>query len=122
MHDAGRELAVIDAGERFYSDLTGVTEPEAKRDFLGLLLIECVEQAWRTWPGRACSTPLRGTLYPDMTEPTYSRGTSTVKPRRSVGGLPAGMMKGFWEPRRLLLQDEVRAIGQERGRPHDWVM
>jgi len=52
MHDAGRELAVIDAGERFYSDLTGVAEPEAKRDFLGILLTERVEQAVEgmAWP------------------------------------------------------------------------
>ena len=45
MHVAGRELMVIDSSERFYPERAGVTEPAAKRDFIGLLLIECVEQA-----------------------------------------------------------------------------
>jgi len=66
---------------------------------------------------------LQGTLYPDVIESTSFRGPSTViKTHHNVGGLPENMKMELIEPLRLLFKDEVRALGQELGLPHETVM
>merc|ERR1712014_562489 len=117
-------LKVIDAKEKFYSELAGVTEPEQKRKIIGRLFIECFEQAVQEMklPTEQCML-LQGTLYPDVIESTSFRGPSTViKSHHNVGGLPARMKMGLLEPMRLLFKDEVRALGRELNIPEESVM
>merc|ERR1719197_301469 len=118
-HIPGMKLKVIDAKEKFYSELKGVTEPEQKRKIIGRLFIECFEQAVKEMnlPADNCML-LQGTLYPDVIESTSFKGPSTViKSHHNVGGLPARMKMGLLEPLRLLFKDEVRALGRELGLP-----
>merc|ERR1719316_1923875 len=117
-------LKVIDAKERFYSELKGVTEPEQKRKIIGRLFIECFEEAVKEMnlPSENCML-LQGTLYPDVIESTSFKGPSTViKSHHNVGGLPARMKMGLLEPLRLLFKDEVRTLGRTLGLPEKSVM
>mmetsp|Transcript_46399 Transcript_46399/g.110521 ORF Transcript_46399/g.110521 Transcript_46399/m.110521 type:complete len:547 (+) Transcript_46399:78-1718(+) len=123
-HIAGLQLKVIDAKEKFYSELKGVTEPEAKRKIIGRLFIDCFEQAVKEMglPPEKCML-LQGTLYPDVIESTSFKGPSTViKSHHNVGGLPARMKMELLEPLRLLFKDEVRALGRELGLHEESVM
>jgi len=123
-HVPGMTLKVIDAKDKFYSELAGVTEPEQKRKIIGRLFIECFEQAVKEMelPTEQCML-LQGTLYPDVIESTSFRGPSTViKSHHNVGGLPARMKMGLLEPMRLLFKDEVRALGRELGLPEESIM
>jgi len=123
-HVPGMKLKVIDASQKFYAALSGVTEPEQKRKIIGRLFIECFEQAVKEMelPHEKCML-LQGTLYPDVIESTSFRGPSTViKSHHNVGGLPAHMKMELLEPMRLLFKDEVRALGRELGLPEESVM
>lgn len=123
-HIPGMTLKVIDASEKFYSELAGVTEPEAKRKIIGRLFIECFEQAVKEMNLKTedCML-LQGTLYPDVIESTSFKGPSTViKSHHNVGGLPERMKMGLLEPMRLLFKDEVRALGRQLGLEAESVM
>jgi len=123
-HIPGLKLHVIDAREKFYSELAGVSEPEAKRKIIGRLFIECFEQAVidLKLPAEQCML-LQGTLYPDVIESTAFRGPSSViKSHHNVGGLPARMKMGLLEPLRLLFKDEVRELGRQLGLEAESVM
>lgn len=116
-HIPGMELKVIDAREKFYSELAGVTEPESKRKIIGRLFIECFEQAVKEMdlPVEQCML-LQGTLYPDVIESTSFKGPSTtIKSHHNVGGLPDRMKMKLLEPMRLLFKDEVRSLGRVLG-------
>merc|ERR1719210_1409198 len=123
-HIPGLELKVINAKEKFYFELAGVTDPEQKRKIIGRLFIECFEQAVKEMelPVDECVL-LQGTLYPDVIESTSFRGPSTtIKTHHNVGGLPERMKMGLLEPMRLLFKDEVRALGRELGLAEESVM
>jgi GMP synthase (glutamine-hydrolysing) len=123
-HIPGLKLTVIDARQKFFGELAGVTEPEAKRKIIGRLFIECFEQAVKDMELKTedCML-LQGTLYPDVIESTSFRGPSTViKSHHNVGGLPARMKMGLLEPLRLLFKDEVRTLGRELGLAEESVM
>merc|ERR1712127_1023998 len=118
------ELKVLDATERFYSELAGVTEPEQKRKIIGRLFIEAFERAVQEMglPMEQCLL-LQGTLYPDVIESTSFKGPSSIiKTHHNVGGLPDRMKMEVIEPSRLLFKDEVRELGRELGHPHESVM
>merc|ERR550532_918227 len=123
-HIPGLELKVIDAKQKFYEALAGISEPERKRKIIGGLFIECFEQAVQEMGLKAeqCLL-LQGTLYPDVIESTSYRGPSTtIKTHHNVGGLPERMKMEVLEPLRLLFKDEVRALGRELGLPAESVM
>jgi len=87
-HIPGLQLKVLDAKERFYSELAGVTDPEQKRKIIGRLFIESFEAAVKDMnlPTEQCML-LQGTLYPDVIESTSYKGPSTViKSHHNVGG------------------------------------
>jgi len=123
-HIPGLKLHVVDAREKFFTELKGVTEPEKKRKIIGRLFIECFEQAVTDMklPPEQCML-LQGTLYPDVIESTSFKGPSSViKSHHNVGGLPARMKMGLLEPLRLLFKDEVRSLGRTLGLEEESVM
>jgi GMP synthase (glutamine-hydrolysing) len=102
----------VDAKNKFYSALAGVTDPEAKRKIIGRGFIEVFdEEAHKLkdikWLGQ-------GTIYPDIIESLSITGT-TIKSHHNVGGLPKEMNLKLVEPLRLLFKDEVRRVGLELG-------
>jgi GMP synthase (glutamine-hydrolysing) len=116
----GIELIHVDAGERFFSALAGVTDPEAKRKAIGEQFIRTFEQ--HTGGVSDAKFLVQGTLYPDLIESGGADGTAAViKSHHNVGGLPDDMELELIEPLRELFKDEVRALGTELGLPDEMV-
>jgi len=114
-------LVHVDASEKFLGGLAGVTDPEAKRKFIGGAFIDIFEQEARKIGGAEFLA--QGTLYPDVIESvSFTGGPSvTIKSHHNVGGLPARMNMKLVEPLRELFKDEVRALGRELGLPDIFV-
>ena len=108
----GLNITGVDARQRFYDALAGISDPEGKRKAIGRVFIEVFdEEAKRatgvTWLGQ-------GTIYPDVIESVSVHGPSvTIKSHHNVGGLPARMNLRVVEPLRSLFKDEVREVGAE---------
>ncbi|MGA0862463.1 MAG: glutamine-hydrolyzing GMP synthase [Ilumatobacteraceae bacterium] len=110
----GIELIHVDAGERFFEALRGVTEPEAKRKAIGELFVRIFEE--HTGGITDAKFLVQGTLYPDIVESGGHDGTAAViKSHHNVGGLPDDMTLELCEPLRALFKDEVRKVGLELG-------
>jgi len=108
--DMGLNVKGIDAREKFYRDLKGVTDPEEKRKIIGRNFIEVFdEEAHKI---KDIKWLAQGTIYPDVIESVSVNGPSvTIKSHHNVGGLPEEMNLKVVEPLRLLFKDEVRKVG-----------
>ena len=108
-------LVVVDAEQRFLAGLAGVTDPEAKRKFIGGEFIAVFEEEAKKLGG--ADFLAQGTLYPDVIESvSFTGGPSvTIKSHHNVGGLPERMNMKLVEPLRELFKDEVRVLGRELG-------
>jgi GMP synthase (glutamine-hydrolysing) len=116
----GIELIHVDAGDRFFEALAGITEPEAKRKTIGELFIRIFEE--NTGGLTDAQYLVQGTLYPDVIESGGTDGkASVIKSHHNVGGLPEDMTLKLVEPLRSLFKDEVRRIGSELGLPDEIV-
>jgi len=117
----GVRVIRVDAAERYFNALEGVSDPEAKRKVIGNLFVEIFdEQAGKLSNAKWLA---QGTIYPDVIE---SAGSGTgkahvIKSHHNVGGLPADMKMGLVEPLRELFKDEVRRLGVELGLPREMV-
>eukprot|EP00921_Rhytidocystis_pertsovi_P008719 GHVQ01014200.1.p1 GENE.GHVQ01014200.1~~GHVQ01014200.1.p1 ORF type:complete len:593 (-),score=72.12 GHVQ01014200.1:361-2139(-) len=131
-HIPGLNISLVDASERFLTSLTGVKDPETKRKIIGAKFVEEFERAVEAMAdsnglhlnvgGTADTFLLQGTLYPDVIESVSFKGPShSIKTHHNVGGLPAHMKLKVLEPLRELFKDEVRALGEELGIPHESV-
>lgn len=104
----------VDAKERFYAKLEGVSDPEQKRKIIGGLFIDIFQEEADKLTD--VSFLGQGTIYPDVIESLSVHGPSvTIKSHHNVGGLPEKMHLKLVEPLRLLFKDEVRRIGRELG-------
>jgi GMP synthase (glutamine-hydrolysing) len=110
-----------DASTLFLGGLAGLTDPEAKRKFIGKTFIDVFEAEARQIGG--ADFLAQGTLYPDVIESvSFTGGPSvTIKSHHNVGGLPDRMNMQLVEPLRELFKDEVRALGRELGLPDIFV-
>jgi GMP synthase (glutamine-hydrolysing) len=129
----GVRVIRVDAAERFFRELKGVSDPEAKRKIIGRLFVEVFdEEAGKLAGGQGDAGVTvgerieflaQGTIYPDVIE---SAGAKTgkahvIKSHHNVGGLPEHMKLQLVEPLRELFKDEVRRIGLELGLPAEMV-
>ena len=130
------DLVHVKAADRFFEGLSGVTDPETKRKVIGELFIRIFEEVARDLviekfsPAgedgaggnveEAAGYLVQGTLYPDVIE-SGSGSAATIKSHHNVGGLPEDLAFDLVEPLRLLFKDEVRAVGEELGLPHEIV-
>jgi GMP synthase (glutamine-hydrolysing) len=114
-------LVHVDASDKFLAGLAGVTDPEAKRKFIGKAFIDLFEAEAKAIGG--ADFLAQGTLYPDVIESvSFTGGPSvTIKSHHNVGGLPERMDMQLVEPLRELFKDEVRALGRELGLPDAFV-
>ena len=107
----GLQVEGVRASERFFMDLKGVTEPEAKRKAIGRDYIEVFNEAAKRYGD--VKWLAQGTIYPDVIESSSVKGPSaTIKSHHNVGGLPPEMKLKVVEPLRLLFKDEVRRVGK----------
>ena len=109
----------VNAKDRFYKKLKGVTEPERKRKIIGEEFIRVFEEEAKKI-GKV-DFLVQGTIYPDVIESGLGK-SAVIKSHHNVGGLPSVVdFKEIIEPLRLLFKDEVRKVGLELGIPNHLV-
>ena len=117
----GIKVLRVNAAERYFTALEGISDPEAKRKVIGNLFVEIFDEE---------STKLanakwlaQGTIYPDVIESAGSKTgkAHVIKSHHNVGGLPEQMKLGLVEPLRELFKDEVRRLGVQLGLPREMV-
>mgnify|MGYP006189103005 FL=1 len=107
----GLNVKGVNAKDLFYSELAGLTDPEAKRKAIGKVFIDVFDAESKQvtdakWLGQ-------GTIYPDIIESVSVKGPSvTIKSHHNVGGLPDFMKLKVIEPLKLLFKDGVREVGK----------
>ena len=110
----------VNAQERYYSKLAGVTEPERKRKIIGEEFIRVFEEEAKKIG--AVDFLAQGTIYPDVVESGLGGESAVIKSHHNVGGLPDFVdFKEIIEPLRNLFKDEVRKAGLELGIPEKLV-
>ena len=110
----------VNAQERFYSKLAGVTEPERKRKIIGEEFIRVFEEEAKKIG--TVDFLAQGTIYPDVVESGLGGESAVIKSHHNVGGLPDYVdFKEIIEPLRNLFKDEVRQAGLELGLPRELV-
>lgn len=110
----GLNVIGVDASEKFFSDLKGVTDPEQKRKIIGRDFVEVFNAEARKITDAKWLA--QGTIYPDCIESLSITGM-TIKSHHNVGGLPKEMKLQLCEPLKWLFKDEVRRVGRELGMP-----
>ena len=115
----GLNVKGVDAKERFYKDLEGLSDPEKKRKAIGKAFIDVFDDEANQiedviWLAQ-------GTIYPDVIESVSATGgpSATIKSHHNVGGLPDYMKLKIVEPLNTLFKDEVRRAGKAMGLSHD---
>ena len=110
----------VNAQDRYYSKLAGVTEPEHKRKIIGEEFIRVFEEEAKKIG--AVDFLAQGTIYPDVVESGLGGESAVIKSHHNVGGLPDFVdFKEIIEPLRNLFKDEVRKAGLELGIPEKLV-
>ena len=101
----------VDAKERFYEVLSGVSDPEQKRKVIGNKFIDVFDD--EAHQIKDVKWLAQGTIYPDVIESISATGgpSATIKSHHNVGGLPDYMKLKIVEPLNNLFKDEVRRIG-----------
>lgn len=117
LHDyecLGLNVVGVDASEKFFSELAGVTEPEKKRKIIGKGFIDVFDaEAHKITDAKWLA---QGTIYPDRIESLNITG-KVIKSHHNVGGLPEKMHLKLCEPLKWLFKDEVRRVGRQLGMP-----
>ncbi|HRN40623.1 MAG TPA: glutamine-hydrolyzing GMP synthase, partial [Vicingus sp.] len=111
----GLNVKGVDAKNKFYSALAGISDPETKRKAIGKTFIDVFDEEAHLIED--VSWLAQGTIYPDVIESISATGgpSATIKSHHNVGGLPDYMKLKIVEPLRLLFKDEVRRVGRTLG-------
>ena len=110
----GLNVIGVDASEKFFADLAGVTDPETKRKIIGRDFVEVFNaEAKKITDARWLA---QGTIYPDRIESLNITG-KVIKSHHNVGGLPEEMHLKLCEPLKWLFKDEVRRVGRQLQMP-----
>jgi GMP synthase (glutamine-hydrolysing) len=116
----GVKVYRVNAAERYFKALKGVTDPEEKRRIIGHLFVEIFEEEAAKL--KEVRWLAQGTIYPDVIESAGAASQAAlIKSHHNVAGLPADMNLKLIEPLRELFKDEVRKIGLELGLPYEMV-
>ena len=110
-NEMGIELQVVDASERFFSSLDGVTDPEKKRKVIGEQFIRVFEEEEANCGAKYL---VQGTIAPDWIE-SGGGERDVIKSHHNVGGLPDDVDMKIVEPLREFYKDEVREIARSLG-------
>ena len=110
----GLNVVGVDASDKFFKELEGVTEPERKRKIIGAGFIDVFDaEAQKITDAKWLA---QGTIYPDRIESLNITG-KVIKSHHNVGGLPEKMHLQLCEPLKWLFKDEVRRVGRQLGMP-----
>jgi GMP synthase (glutamine-hydrolysing) len=107
----GVKVMRVNAADRYFAALEGVSDPEAKRKIIGNLFVEIFDEESNKL--KNAKWLAQGTIYPDVIESAGSKTgkAHVIKSHHNVGGLPEHMKLGLVEPLRELFKDEVRRLG-----------
>jgi GMP synthase (glutamine-hydrolysing) len=112
-------LVIVNAQERFFKRLKGVTDPEMKRKIIGEEFVRVFEEVAEKVGAEYL---IQGTIYPDRIESGFRRFSDKIKTHHNVAGLPTKIrFKKIVEPLRDLYKDEVRKVAQMIGLPKEIV-
>lgn len=107
----GLNVKGVDAKDRFYKELAGISDPEKKRKAIGKVFIDVFDH--ESHQIQDVKWLAQGTIYPDVIESVSVKGPSaTIKSHHNVGGLPDFMKLKIVEPLNTLFKDEVRRVGK----------
>ena len=106
--ELGLNLKIVDASERFFKHLEGVTEPEQKRKVIGEQFIRVFEEEQVLCGAKYL---VQGTIAPDWIE-SGGGERDVIKSHHNVGGLPDDVDLEIVEPLREFYKDEVRDMAQ----------
>jgi GMP synthase (glutamine-hydrolysing) len=124
-HGLGIKVIRVNAADRYFDALDGVSDPEAKRKIIGGLFVDIFDEESDKLiaAGGKVKWLAQGTIYPDVIESAGSKTgkAHVIKSHHNVGGLPEHMKLKLVEPLRELFKDEVRRIGVELGLPKPMV-
>ncbi len=109
--EMGIKLKIVDASERFFSNLEGVTDPEHKRKVIGEQFIRVFEEE-QSYCG--AKYLVQGTIAPDWIE-SGGGERDVIKSHHNVGGLPEEVDLEIVEPLHEFYKDEVREMARELG-------
>lgn len=109
--EMGIDLKVVDASERFFKNLEGVTDPEHKRKVIGEQFIRVFEEEQSSCGAKYL---VQGTIAPDWIE-SGGGDRDVIKSHHNVGGLPEDVDLEIVEPLHEFYKDEVRSIARELG-------
>ena len=109
--DMGITLQVVDASDRFFSNLEGVMDPEEKRKVIGEQFIRVFEEEQEKCGAKFL---VQGTIAPDWIESGGGQ-RDVIKSHHNVGGLPEDFDLVIVEPLREFYKDEVREIARQLG-------
>lgn len=110
----GLHVIGVDASDKFFSELAGVSDPEKKRKIIGKGFIDVFDaEAQKITDAKWLA---QGTIYPDRIESLNITG-KVIKSHHNVGGLPEKMHLKLCEPLKWLFKDEVRRVGRQLGMP-----
>ena len=126
----GLNVVGVDASQKFFSDLAGVTDPEQKRKIIGRDFVEVFNEQAKQLINSTSDESIvnsqlsngkfkwlaQGTIYPDRIESLNITG-KVIKSHHNVGGLPKEMNLQLCEPLKWLFKDEVRRVGRQLGMP-----
>lgn len=117
-------LRIADASELFLTRLAGVWEPERKRKIIGDTFLDVqAEETAKLGLDPEEWLLAQGTIYPDTIESGGTKNAATIKTHHNrvpaiLKLIEAGKIV---EPLAELYKDEVRALGEALGIPHDLV-
>jgi GMP synthase (glutamine-hydrolysing) len=119
----GIEPIVLETEQETVDKLAGITDPEAKRKWIGSNYIKLFEEQMekQVSSGKDVRFLLQGTIYSDVIESQGTKHASKIKSHHNVGGLPEQMKLKLLEPLRQFYKDEVRIIGEMLGLPKEFV-
>ena len=114
-HGMGLNVKGVNAKDRFYDKLQGLSDPEKKRKVIGGIFIDVFDDESNLI--KDVKWLAQGTIYPDVIESISATGgpSATIKSHHNVGGLPDYMKLKIVEPLRTLFKDEVRRVGKSMG-------
>lgn len=119
--DFGLNVKGVDASDRFYKALSGLSDPEQKRKAIGKVFVDVFDDESKEVVGAKWLA--QGTIYPDVIESVSATGgpSATIKSHHNVGGLPDYMKLKVVEPLKKLFKDEVRRVGRSLDMPEQLI-
>ena len=112
-------LIRVNAQDRYFTKLKGVSDPERKRKIIGEEFVRIFEEEALKLGKPGCL--LQGTIYLDIME-SGKGGHKQIKSHHNVGGMPTDIkFEAVIEPIKMLYKEEVRQCGRALGLPDAFV-